>query len=93
MFGYIMHNLIIIIILVWPSTKQLCSAKWPLCSAGSVSSNVSSRAFTYAIITINTITPIIVTRKKRNVCTIFESEFTAVKETRTQVNRTQYHHW
>ena len=51
--------------LVWPSTKQLYSEKRPLRSAESVSSNVSSRAFTCTIITIITITPIIQTTKKK----------------------------
>ncbi len=49
-----------------------------------VDSNVSSRAFSCTIIIIITVTPIFVTWKKRNVSTIFLSELTAVKETRTQ---------
>ncbi len=37
---------------VWPSTKQLLRAKWPLRRADSLNSNVSRRAYTWTIIRI-----------------------------------------
>ncbi len=53
------------IVQVWPSTKQLYSAKWPLSWAESFNSKVSSSAFTWKIIAIMTITSIIETITKR----------------------------
>ncbi len=54
-----LHTIAVTKYLVWPRTKQLYRAKWPLCCAESVDSNVSSKAYTCTIITIITITPII----------------------------------
>ncbi len=79
-----------------PSVGLCCSRKkeqtqfipkwiWKDHKGSIVDYNVSSRAFSCTIITIITTTPIIVTSKKGCVTTIFVSEFTAVKETRTQV--------